>query len=736
MLVSSFSVPLVSGAEIDESATSEESIVESSVEESSEIINPEASSEEISSEEADIPNEEDIEAPVEETESETGEDSTEESEIVETDESTESEVTELVEDVEVIEEVEEIEDVEIIEEEQQPSKASRASISTFSRSSVESAVSNDRTVGYNVSYKSDTNLYNKPSDFSGSSVIGKLSAYSKTNLIAKKEYGSGNQTWVLISQNGKEIGWVLKQAITAIFGSIYATNDVAYHASITSSYYNVYSEPAWVSNGYLVANASTYLNQSIIVWKEMFTSEGTFVYISINGEEIGWINKNGIRTNFNSINQTNIVSYRAKISQETYNIYKTPAWSTNGKFVDFASRYLNQTIHITQEKVTSDGTFVLVRINGKELGWMNKKGISPQYGKIIKTNNVAYDATISSDYYNIYTNTPWVSDGYLKHDTTAMLGKKVQVMRERFTSEGTFVQVFDNGTNLGWVNKNGITPNYVPIQATNHVSYMVEVVNAYYNVYKIPAWSTNGHLSVYTSDILGEKFEVTQEKVTPKGTYVLVTIDGVQLGWLDKRATKNTVPTVFLDPGHGGSDSGASYYGVNEKTINMQVSNKIKSLLEARGYKVIMSRTSDVFIDHSTDRSKLANSSDADIFVSVHHNAMPNNSYVNGIETFYYQYDPDYPSKINQQFHNSPDRLKKSAELANAIHSALIKSTGAFDRGVRRETFAVLRETAIPAVLLELGFMSNKTELNKLTTNSYQNKLAKAVVDGIDSYFK
>lgn len=149
-----------------------------------------------------------------------------------------------------------------------------------------------------------------------------------------------------------------------------------------------------------------------------------------------------------------------------------------------------------------------------------------------------------------------------------------------------------------------------------------------------------------------------------------------------------------------------------------------------------MSRTTDIHIDYTVERSRIANKSGADIFVSVHHNAMPGNSSVNGIETFYYEYNPAYPSRINQDMHNDATRLLKSATLANEIHKSLIFATGAYDRGVRRDTFAVLRETALPAILLELGFMSNETELNKLTNSTYQSKLSDAITSGVNAYFR
>lgn len=78
----------------------------------------------------------------------------------------------------------------------------------------------------------------------------------------------------------------------------------------------------------------------------------------------------------------------------------------------------------------------------------------------------------------------------------------------------------------------------------------------------------------------------------------------------------------------------------------------------------------------------------ADIFVSIHHNAMPMNATVTGIETYYYEYDSDYPPIINEDMHNDPTRILESADLASAIQGSLVENTGAIDRGVRRNTFA------------------------------------------------
>ncbi|WP_367917071.1 GBS Bsp-like repeat-containing protein [Streptococcus suis] len=194
--------------------------------------------------------------------------------------------------------------------------------------------------------------------------------------------------------------------------------------------------------------------------------------------------------------------------------------------------------------------------------------------------------------------------------------------------------------------------------------------------------------------------------------------------------------TVYIDPGHGGVDSGASYGGVYEKNLALSVANKLKANLIQLGYQVLMTRTADYNVDFKTERSKMANQSNADLFISIHFNATGlASSNATGIETYWYQYDPEYQPKINAVMHNDPTRLAESKILANQVQASLISGTGAVNRGVRRETFAVLRETAIPAILVELGFMDNPSDLQKIKQDSYQTKLANALAQGIDNWY-
>ena len=239
-------------------------------------------------------------------------------------------------------------------------------------------------------------------------------------------------------------------------------------------------------------------------------------------------------------------------------------------------------------------------------------------------------------------------------------------------------------------------------------------------------WAKNGMNAGSVG--LSKRIEAVEIKLVPKGKGETVSAN---TAFKEFKKTK----TVFLDPGHGGSDPGAVSGIYHEADLNLAVAKKVQGLLLNRGYQVYMSRTNDTYIG-LYDRPQMANNLATDIFVSIHTNSTgAGSTTANGIESYFYEYDPEYPSKINDAMHNNPDRILKSVTLTNLIQENIISYTGANDRGTDGDTFAVIREAAMPATLLEMGFINNSSERQKLFTDSYQNKIAKAIADGIHEYF-
>lgn len=172
---------------------------------------------------------------------------------------------------------------------------------------------------------------------------------------------------------------------------------------------------------------------------------------------------------------------------------------------------------------------------------------------------------------------------------------------------------------------------------------------------------------------------------------------------------------VALDAGHGGSAPGTVNEGYAEKDVNLPITLRTAQLLEEEGCEVVLTRADDRDVD-LYERCAIANRAEADIFVSIHSNALPGNPDFQG--TFTYSYPGSVPG----------------AKLARAIQSAVCAAAGSMDRGLCTENFVVLRETHMPAALLETGFMSNHQELMLLVDPAYQEKLARGTARGIMDY--
>jgi N-acetylmuramoyl-L-alanine amidase len=179
---------------------------------------------------------------------------------------------------------------------------------------------------------------------------------------------------------------------------------------------------------------------------------------------------------------------------------------------------------------------------------------------------------------------------------------------------------------------------------------------------------------------------------------------------------------VVIDPGHGGSDPGAPSSVIFEKNLNLSIALKLKQLLDQDpSIKAYFTRLDDRDIS-LLNRAAFANEN-GDIFVSVHGNAMRGNSVSHGIETYYFNHANMQATGLT------------SAQLAEIMHRNKLNMTGAFDRRVKSDHMVVLRETNIPAVLSEVGFLTNAAELAKLATDEYQWLIARGLYNGIVEAF-
>lgn len=171
--------------------------------------------------------------------------------------------------------------------------------------------------------------------------------------------------------------------------------------------------------------------------------------------------------------------------------------------------------------------------------------------------------------------------------------------------------------------------------------------------------------------------------------------------------------SVVLDAGHGGSDPGAQRGDVQEKELTLAVTKKLEKYLQAHGIKTQMTRTNDSSVSLE-ERVRITNEAMPDAFVSIHINSLETNSTIHGIETYY--------------------QTEQSRALADKIHQSLVTGLTAPDRSVRKARFYVVNHTPVPAVLAEVGFISNKEERDNLISSDYQAMIAESVGQGVMLY--
>lgn len=207
---------------------------------------------------------------------------------------------------------------------------------------------------------------------------------------------------------------------------------------------------------------------------------------------------------------------------------------------------------------------------------------------------------------------------------------------------------------------------------------------------------------------------------------------------------KPRLRTILLDPGHGGADAGKinNRLKVNEKTFTLDTAKRLERLLEAKGYKVILTRKDDRFVALA-DRPALIEKHGADLFISIHFNSVASQAdKVTGVEVFtltpQWQLSCDQkPDKVFAPLKNPGNHHDYwNAALGGLVQDALLDRLGTPDRGLKRSRFAVLRTATCPAVLVEAGYLSHDGEARKISQASQRQKIAEALALAVERYSK
>ncbi|MEP6662596.1 MAG: N-acetylmuramoyl-L-alanine amidase, partial [Verrucomicrobiota bacterium] len=203
-----------------------------------------------------------------------------------------------------------------------------------------------------------------------------------------------------------------------------------------------------------------------------------------------------------------------------------------------------------------------------------------------------------------------------------------------------------------------------------------------------------------------------------------------------KMARGETIKTICLDAGHGGSDPGKIDGRMQEKRYALLLAEEVERLLKLAGFKVVQTRERDEYVERE-DRPKIANQKKADLFISLHFNAADNKS-VQGTEI--YCLTPEGTISSNggnsARAYRGHDQNSQNILLAYQMQKSLLRNVKTEDRGVKRAQFEVLLSLKMPGILIEGGYMTSPIESKRIYDSAYRKKLALAIVDGILSYKK
>lgn len=196
---------------------------------------------------------------------------------------------------------------------------------------------------------------------------------------------------------------------------------------------------------------------------------------------------------------------------------------------------------------------------------------------------------------------------------------------------------------------------------------------------------------------------------------------------------------VVLDPGHGGKDNGTS---ANEKTYALDVARRAKALLEKSGYRVLLTREADTYLE-LTQRSAVAVAKGAQLFVSIHFNALPNDARTSGVEVFTFapvlqrstnSWGPREGGDAEREAAPANRHDHWSSVLAHAVQRRFVQDLKSFDRGKKIAHWGVLRGLNCPGVLVECGFLTSQQEARRIATPGHRQRIAEAIAEGVRDY--
>ncbi|MBC1484448.1 GW domain-containing glycosaminoglycan-binding protein [Listeria immobilis] len=383
-------------------------------------------------------------------------------------------------------------------------------------------------------------VWTMPYKVKGVTLVGSASNYANKDIDLVSMATTQRGTYYQFKYNGKLTGWIDGRALT-IYDKVNYDKVYVGRAKITSPVSNgIWSKPYNVYGREFITNATTYAQQEIKLLREAQTAKGTYYQFSINNKTIGWIDKRALTIYpYDSIVSSKNVNLNGQITNVVGNGIWSKAYKLEGTTsVAPASKYANMDVAISQQIETQHGIYYYISINGRAIGWLDKKAITlydvEEYNK-----TVSLDGTIKNVKGNAIWTAPYRTVGTkLVGSAETYLNKDVQIIREAKTPRGTYYQFKSGGKVIGWLDKKAFEL-YDSVTYNKAVNMEAVIENVEGNaIWTAPYKSVGVKLITSAGTYKNKTVKLTREAQTSRGTYYEFSYNGKVIGWLDKKAFK------------------------------------------------------------------------------------------------------------------------------------------------------------------------------------------------------
>lgn len=367
-------------------------------------------------------------------------------------------------------------------------------------------------------------IYDKPFGLDGAYRIAESRLYAYQQVEVVNETKTNYSTSALIKLNGKTLGWIDIKALKEL---TVIEDSAVDKTQLINKAWSINTKPWGLSGFELVASGSQYLGNVVKVVQEQVTDRSRYSLIQVDGKEIGWIDSDALRDP-HVIFEEKDTNYSATVIKP-WSINTQP-WGTMGSKSAVINNFIGKEVTISQEKTTDKGTYALIYLNKNKLGWIDVTGLRPLTVKSTKTVN--YNGIITKEW--SINDKPWGTKDFKQVQVgSKYLGKEVKVTQEKTTQRGIYALIQINGKNIGWIDKGAVKEKLIVVKSTKNINYAAKVIKPW-SINSQP-WGTKGYKLVADGKkYINKEVVITQEKVTEKGTYALISVNGKRIGWIDK----------------------------------------------------------------------------------------------------------------------------------------------------------------------------------------------------------